>query len=200
LYHVAVPLQHESRPARRLAIALEPPGNLARELSLYRRTLFKSFGEASALAFPDIVFLSWSLPPKLPLASRRSPGRLASALDSCWIGVEGPFTASGIVSLGDSFLLGLGGPLRALAINAAEAAGRLGLEPDPAPPFEPGLGFFLLKPDGADGSADPSLAGEPLRMSFLDCSLALLRLDLGPDPFRAASWKLLARSRRRTGA
>lgn len=133
-------------------------------------------------------------------ASRGSPGRLGSALDACWLGIDGPFSASGIVTSGDSLLLGLAGRLRELAANAEAAAARLGLEPDHRPPIEPGLGFFLLKPEGVIGSADPSLAGELPRFSFLDCSLALLRLDLGSDPFRGASWRVVARSRRRTGA
>jgi hypothetical protein len=200
LYHVAVALQHERRSARRLTIALEPPGNVARDLSLYRRTLFKAYGEPSARAFPDLAFLSWSLSAGGELASRRSPGLLGSALDSCWSGVDGPFAATCIVANGDSFLLGLGGKLSELAANATAAAGRLGLEPDDRPPIEPGLGFFLLKPEGVRGSAEPLLAGEPLRFSFLDCSLALLRFDLGPDPFTGASWRVVARSRRRTGA
>jgi hypothetical protein len=36
-------------------IALEPPGNVARDLALYRRELFARLGEGSALAFPEIV-------------------------------------------------------------------------------------------------------------------------------------------------
>jgi hypothetical protein len=193
-------LQHERRSARRLAIALEPPGNIARDISIYRRTLFKSSGEPSALAFPDLAFLSWNLPPEGTLTSRRSPGALGSALASCWIGVGGPFAEAGLAIAGGSLFLRLAGPLRLLTERAAAAAAGLGLSPAAAPPFEPGRGFFLRRTPGESGSEDLPIALEPPPFSFLDCSLALIRFDLGTDPFRAASWKVLARSRRRTGA
>jgi hypothetical protein len=193
-------LQHERPWARRLAIVLAPPGNIARELSLYRRLFFSAIGEATARAFPEIVFLSWSLSPDERTASPRSPGRLRALLASCWLGVEGAFLSTAPVCRRDLAYLGLSGPVDALVGKATHAASSLGLRPDPAPPLDPGIGFFLFRgPDPRD-AIDRAGPVETPRISFLDCSLELLSLEADEDPFRAASWTTLARSRRSTGA
>gem|GEM_PF-1103481 len=199
LYHEPVPLQHERPSSRRLAIALEPPGNVARELSLYRRRAFSALGDASALAFPDLAFLAWGFSLDRPSASLRSPGRCNISLQACWRDVEGPFASSRPVVRRSLVYLELEGSVGALASNAAAALASLGCAPDAAPPLDPGLGFFLY--GLGDHLAAPLRAGppDPPRISFMDCSLVLLRVDIGSDPFRAASWKTLARSRRRTG-
>jgi hypothetical protein len=36
--------------------------------------------------------------------------------------------------------------------------------------------------------------------AFRDCALVLLDLRFGPEPFAAATWRELARAKRRTGA
>ena len=41
-------------------IALEPPGNVARDLALFRRGLFAGLGEGSALAFPETIPLAFA--------------------------------------------------------------------------------------------------------------------------------------------
>jgi hypothetical protein len=199
LYHLAVRLQHEGGPKRRLAIALEPPGNCSRELSLYRRRIFRELGEASALALPDLAFLAWCLPAGKGPASPRSPGRLRLELDSCWSGVDGSFATSGLASRSGSVFLSLEGSISMIVEHAARAAASLGLDVDPVPAIEPGRGFFLFR--GADrlASLDPSALPPPPELSFLDCSIALLRFDLGAEPLAVASWRTLARSRRRTG-
>jgi hypothetical protein len=199
LYHVAVGLQHERASARRLAIALEPPSSVSRDLSLYRRGLFSALGEATALSFPDLSFLTWDLTAEGSSASLRSPGKLRLALDSCWRDVRGRFASAGIAARGNSVYLRLEGPLEAAVRNAAAASEALGLVRDPEPPLELGLGFFLLKSAHPEEDLARASAVNLPRFSFADCSIALLRLGLGEDPFRAASWSARARSRRRTG-
>jgi hypothetical protein len=199
LYHLGVRLQHEGSLNRRLAIALEPPGNWARELSLYRRTIFRGLGEASALSFPDLAFLAWSLPAGKSPASLRSPGKLRLALDSCWSGVEGPFAASGLAARRGFVFLSLAGALPAIVEHATKASARLGLDVDPEPAIEPGHGFFLFRSADPLAALDLPALPPPPELSFLDCSIVLVRFDIGAEPFAAASWRTWARSRRRTG-
>jgi hypothetical protein len=54
-----------------IALALEPPGNIAGDLALYRRRLFSRLGEASALALPETALLVAARP--LPRSRRRWP-------------------------------------------------------------------------------------------------------------------------------
>jgi hypothetical protein len=171
-------------------IALEPPGNVARDLALYRRELFARLGEGSALAFPEIV----------PLAFASDAGRLSAlALADCWKGIEGSFRATEPQISRGILYLAMEGPLSALSSRAFEASLAMGKHFSIESPLETGIGIFLCRP------ADPSLAlaeaariGPP-RAGFRDCSLILLGLRLGAEPFAAATWRVLARAKRRTG-
>jgi len=177
-----------------LVIALLPPGNVARDLALFRRGLFSRLGEASALAFPEMV----------PLAFASPGGRLATReLEGCWKGIGGSFSSAAPVVSGGLLYLALGGPLEELCSRAAQALRAGGLAPLTAPPLETGVGVFLCRP------ADPSMALSvaegmpPPRAAFGDCSLALLALRIGPErdripgAFVSLRWRELARARRR---
>ena len=61
------------------ALVLEPPGNEARELSLYRRRIFSALGDASALAFPDAAPLAFGL--RLRSAEGPKAGLARAALE-----------------------------------------------------------------------------------------------------------------------
>ncbi len=181
-------------------LALEPPGNIARDLNLYRRQIFSSFAQGSALAFPDALPLAFASPPVSSPASKRS-----SIIERAWEGVEGRFSASGLIIAEASFYLKIVGPLSALLANAVAAMAALGCAGTEEPIIMPGIGFFLCsKPEGK-GSVEegPSLFHEilpdPPALAFVDCSLVLFGLRLSADPFAAASWHELARSRRRSG-
>jgi len=170
-------------------IALEPPGNVARDLALFRRGLFAGLGEGSALAFPETIPLAFAAP---------GDGIEPRALDACWDGIDGSFSSSGLVVSRGLLYLAIGGPLAPLRARAADAF-RARAPSYADPPLEAGLGVFLCKP------ADPPLAlalaeriGPP-RASFRDCALVLLKLRLGADPFAALVWREFARSKRRTG-
>ena len=170
-------------------IALEPPGNVARDLALFRRSLFAELGEGSALAFPETIPLAFAA---------QDDGIEPRELDACWDGVEGSFSSSALVLSRGLLYLAMGGPLAPLCARAAYAF-RARPPAYSSPPLEAGLGAFLCKP------ADPPLAlalaeriGPPT-ISFLDCALVLLKLRLGADPFTALVWREFARSRRRTG-
>ncbi len=175
-------------------IALLPPGNVARDLAMFRRELFSLLGEASALAFPEMV----------PLAFASSPGRLAIRdLAGCWKGIGGSFSSAAPVVSRGLLYLALVGPLEELCSRAAGALRARGLAPWAEPPLEAGMGVFLCRP------ADPGLALSvaeripPPRAAFGDCSLALLALRFGPSrdhvpgAFVALRWRELARAGRR---
>ena len=53
--------------------------------------------------------------------------------------------------------------------------------------LEPGNGFFLCRSPQPNSS--PADLPAPPRLAFLDCSLVLLRLRYGADPFAAAAWR-----------
>lgn len=182
-----------------VALCLEPPGNIARELSLYRRSLFHESAESSSLAFPDLVLLAWARTSLGKPASLGSPVILRNVLSATWEGIEGPFSSTSIQSWGACLFLGLAGPVSALCRAACSAIERLGLEHEQTPPFQAGLGFFIMRREhGLLRPELPALSAPP-RLSFLDCHIALLRFDIGADPFSAARWEYRARVRRRTG-
>ncbi len=179
-----------------LMIALEPPGNIARDLALFRRQLFARLGEASALAFPEIVPLAFA-----SSASSR-PGR--QELESCWAGLDSSFsTASAIESRGLLYLA-VNGPLEELSSRANEAFRAARLEAPIPAPLETGIGVFLCRSsDPPRALQEVELIGVP-RANFRDCSLVLfgLRYGRGPgeehvsSPFDALAWRELARARR----
>ena len=197
MYHGSVPLQIEEPPKRRRAAALiciEPPGNVARDLALYRRRLFAELGEGSALAFPEIAALAFGS------IAARPRGRLASlALSSLWEGIGGDFGGLKPILSRGMLYLALQGPLGELSSRASGCLGELGFGPLREAPLEPGIGVFLCRPDDPELALAAALELKPPLASFRDCSLQLLGLLWGDDPFAACTWKELARSPRRTG-
>jgi hypothetical protein len=176
-------------------LALEPPGNVARDLASYKRSLFAGLGEASGLAFPEVAALAFSrretgAPPRPRAAAARS-------LEEAWEGIEGGFSSGGTVSSKGILYLELFGPVEDLASRAGAALRNLGLSAFTDAPIEAGRGFLLC------GSARPDSAlsafAEPPALAFRDCALVLLGMRFGSDPFAAATWRELARSKRRTG-
>ncbi len=182
-----------------IALCLEPPGNIGRDLSLFRRELFHASSEASALAFPDLAVLAWGRKPPGRSASLGSPLALKKALAACREGIVGAFSASAPRAFGDCLFLGLEGPLPDLCAAARSALRDLGLDFDEEPPFPPGLGFFLAKAESIASDAGFIDRIEAPSLSFLDCHLVLVRFETGPEPFAAARWSQLCRLRRRTG-
>ena len=204
------------------ALVLEPPGNEARELSLFRRRIFSALGDASALAFPDAAPLAFGLRlrsaagPKLRLSRsalvpalsalwKECPGGFASA-DEASAAAGGGSAAGGLVEAGGSLYLGLGPSFGTLAAAAAASLGGLGLRPlaaegaeaargSPPCPWRAGLGFFVC----GRSSLEAAAALSPPALSFFDSALALYRLEPGPDPFQALSWRAVAEVKRLSG-
>jgi hypothetical protein len=173
-------------------LALEPPGNVARDLAEYRRKLFRDLGEGSALAFPEIAPLAFFE------ASPRPPRDLIGReLDSLWRACSGSFASEGLDLHRDRFYLKLSGPLLELSQASAEAFGGMGMLPRSAAPLESAEGFFLCRASASD--SDASSLPSPPRLSFKDCSLVAMGLSWSVDPMRALTWRELARSKRRTG-
>jgi hypothetical protein len=183
-------------------LGLEPPGNMARELALYRRGLFAALGaarlDASAFAFPELSAIAF-LNAK-PRAVKGSA--LARGLGGCWAGIKGSFSATRVFVEADSLYLGIEGPWNELRARALEACASLGLEEARESPYAIARGFFLCR----DPKAAPDELPTPPKLSFQDCSLVALRLcyrlgaGSGSDSLAAATWSERARSRRRTGA
>jgi hypothetical protein len=177
-----------------LMLALEPPGNVARELSLFRRSLFAKLGDASPRAFPEVAPLAFAVPRiDAPHRSRA----FARALEELWTGIEGAFASCGFTASRNLFYLGLREPAKILSSRADEALEKLGLAAAAEPPLEAGKGFFLCRGAKPEPSAT-SLGVAPI-IGFRDCSLVLLSFRFGPDPFSSMTWRELARAKRRTG-
>jgi hypothetical protein len=176
-------------------LALEPPGNVARDLASYKRSLFADLGAASGLALPEVAALAFARPDGSAIPRTRAAAALA--LEEAWQGVKGAFSSGGTVLSSGLFYLELRGPMEVLASRAETALAKLGLAACADPPLESARGFFLCS------SATPDIPGvaiaPPPVLAFRDCSLVLMRLRFGPDPFAAATWRELARSKRRTG-
>jgi hypothetical protein len=190
-------------------VGLEPPGNVAREIALFRRRVFRGTGDTSALAFPEVVPLAFSAFSKSAPESprpRREPrpldyARILTTPSPMWDGVAGSFNTGEIIERGSGLYLLVDGPLEALASQAALRLAGFGAAPFVEPPLACGLGFFICLPPAAGAGADPLAAlisglGPP-RLAFRDSSLLLARLTLGPDPFAAGRWRPLACSLRR---
>jgi hypothetical protein len=177
-------------------LALEPPGNVARDLVSFRRALFARHGLASGLALPEVAALAFG---RIETDKRPIPrGAASRALEGAWEGIEGSFSSGDIAASSGLLYLALRGPMDALATRAAAILDRLGLAALASAPLDPGRGFFLCR-SPPSGESPPDLAPAP-RLSFGDCSLVLLGLRFGTDPLEAATWTELGRAKRRTGA
>ncbi len=175
-------------------ITLEPPGNVARDVALYRRKLFSDLGEGSALAFPEVVNLAFS--PHLDAPKVKNA--FLSTLATCWAGIGGAFSSEGPRISEGLLYLAISGPIAQLAARVAEALEESGL-PQEIGPVGTGIGFFLCRPPDPEIALRTALRIGYPRVHFLDGSLLLLGLRFGADPFRAATWRELARARRHTG-
>jgi hypothetical protein len=127
----------------------------------------------------------------VPATSGVGSGRARALLAGAWEGIEGGFRTESLISRGGLLYLGLSGPIETLSRAIAALLPRLGLETARAP-LEPGLGFFLCRPDGPGGALDAALALDPPALTFAVCSLSLYRLDLGDEAFSAAAWREVA--------
>jgi hypothetical protein len=179
-------------------LALEPPGNVARDIVAYKRSFFSDAGDGSALAYPDAAALSFFCP-----APRPSRAVLCRCLDSCWPGIEGAFGSAGLVLHRGLVYLDLRGPVAELSERASRALADAGLRPldadssEAKAPFDSSIGFFVCR--AADPKQGLAALKRPPSLSFRDCSLAIIGLRWGSDPFAATSWRCIARSKRRTG-
>ncbi len=70
--------------------AILPPGNLAGEITRVRKLLFSKYGIVSALAFPSVIPLGFSLlsPDKLPGGRKPAPRQMAGKSVSPLLSVE----------------------------------------------------------------------------------------------------------------
>lgn len=189
-------------------LALVPPGNEARKLALFKRELFAAEGDASALAFPEILPLLWRPGrPGLP-GSREARGQalrlLEKRLGGAWSGAEGGFEAEGLIEAGGALFLEAKGPLEALEGGALAAlkASFPGVEwervPAPSAHFALAASGFFLRLGGIPAEKPapaPGLASPP-RLSFRDAALSLFAFETGAEPL-ALVWRELASSRRK---
>jgi hypothetical protein len=177
-----------------LMLALEPPGNVARDLVAYRRSLFAESGDASGYFLPELAPLAFARNARSSAAHREAARR---AMAEAWKGVTGSFSSASTIASRGLLYLGLDGPLELLASKSREILRTLALEPCDEAPLEIGRGFFLRRSPASE-LATNSLAAAP-RIAFRDCFLVLLRIRLGGDNFAASSWREIARSKRVTG-
>jgi hypothetical protein len=185
-----VPLQIRDEASSCLILALEPPGNVARDLADYKRTIFREEGEASALAFPEVLSLACFRP-------RPRPSRevLGASLEECWQGIEGSFASEALILRRGLIYLGLCGPLAELSRRGESILSKAGLIPLAPLPEE--HGFFVCMARGSIPNA--SALAAPPDLAFNDCSLAILGMRWSGEAFSAITWRLVARRKRRTG-
>jgi len=198
---------------RRYMAVLVPPGNVAREIALYRQRLFFAFGDPSARAFPEAIPLAFARrrdpsepSPAAPEGAPAGGGfraRAKALLASAWSGIEGDFRAEGLLVESGSLYLSIAGPLEAIARGIEPRLPAIGLiaggdpaaSPDRTYPA-PLVGFLLCRPPRPEAALATALALGPPRLRFEACCLSLYRLHAGDDPFAALSWTELAAAAR----
>jgi hypothetical protein len=177
-----------------LLLALEPPGNIARNLIAFKREFFSELGETAGLFLPEVA--------PLVFVRRRSKtdysrSVLNRALCEVWMGIEGAFLSGAVAVSRGLLYLELEGPYENLVAATREACEKLSLAPFEGAPCEAGRGFFLGSFSGSD--LERGLLSSPPRIAFRDCSLVLLGLRFGEDPLNASTWCELSRAKRRSG-
>jgi hypothetical protein len=154
-------------------LCLAAPGNVGRELALYRRALFAAGWGPSCFALPELAVLG-----------RLGPGQtggLKKILASSLRGLEGDFAPASPVLQGRGLYLPLGPCLPSLAQSLLKD---LSLEPQE--PFE-GQGIFLgLAPDGVLEGPSPILP--PAISGFHSAALILLDISPPSEGLRGLSW------------
>jgi hypothetical protein len=183
-----------SSEASCLALALEPPGNIARDLAAFKRRLFAELGEASSLFLPEVAPLALARSRSLGALSRSAIDR---ALGEIWTGMAGAFISGGVIVSQGLLYLELEGPYKALVAEAQKAFVTRAFMPYYGAPLEAGRGFFLGLSSGSESERGIILS--PPRISFRDCSLVILGLHFGEPPRMACTWRELARVKRRSG-
>lgn len=180
------------------ALCLIPPGNVARELALYRRELFRRHGIASALEGPEMAVLA------LGEAGFGDRAGIGEALRKAWVDLEGSFRTGGMVPCPGGFCLSLGGAF-------PDLVGRMeGLLPPLARStlFDAGKGFFICgdRELGAEATERALHENPPPPLSFHAAEIVLFRLSLseprdgeardGEAKGEALSWKEILLSHR----
>ncbi|MFZ2781759.1 MAG: hypothetical protein WAZ99_06360 [Rectinemataceae bacterium] len=197
---MTVLLQHNLRPpegGKFLAVAISPPGNVARILREAKTGAFRAGGSPEALSFPEALFLAFfAFPAKMELRILRkcfagSAARIFDALPARLVSDD----LHGLHGLHecDGFLYAKPGGTYD-ARSAAKAALAFGAEcalvPLDSPPLEPAEGFLCCKGVSCDGVP---------AFSFGHMDAVLYSFGAGKDPLTALSWVELARVPRRTG-
>jgi hypothetical protein len=177
-----------------IVLALEPPGNIARDLALFKRAVFSARGEPSCLFLPEIAVLASARSPSSPAVPRIEARR---ALEDAWSGVTEGFASRSPVVLDGLCYLDLAGPIELLASRSRKSLKRLALESCDDAPVEAGRGFFLCCSSGSE--LERGILASAPTISFRDCFLVMLLIRFGSPPLKAASWRELARSKRPTG-
>lgn len=153
--------------------------------------------DASALAFPDVLVLAWgSSTSERPVNPITSSDDLRRRMSKVFQGISGAFTSGGITAHEGCLFLGLYGNLEAFSKAALSFLASLDCEELAAPPFEAGIGFFISADTEIYTQARAQLDIPVPSFSFFSCAFSLLRFDFLPEPFRAITWKTIARARR----
>ena len=193
------------RTSSSIAICLQPPGNVARELVLYKRRLFSELGCASALAFPEIALIASGRTFDTAEGKARNRREIHTAMTSAWAGLQGSFTSGDLVLQKGIYYLRLEAPFSELTVRLGEA-----LSGPSALPLTCGAGFYLCAAADVDAAGDDGSAGEgrgldikPPPLSFYAASLSLYRFYLSApstdQALDACAWRELDRVPRHRG-
>ena len=182
------------RPVSVDMAALEPPGNVAAELALYRGRLFAALAEPSARAWPEVIPLAFATEGHADLApGSRERRRLEALLRQAWRGIEGGFSSTRPFLREGSLYLGFDGPLAALADSLAEGLPEYGRgSAADAAPLAARIGVFLCRPRDVERGLEAALGLGPPASAFAACRLSILRAEHGGEPLSATAWRELA--------
>lgn len=181
MYHAAMALR--TSPECQGFLCLAPPGNVQRDLAVYRRALFAAGWGSSAFALPELAILG-----RLDF----QPG-LRKALASCLAGLEGDFAGASPEAgprwdngKGEGLYLPLGQTLETLLQRLKGGLGQAGdLGQGPCGLGSRGI-FLALIPDRAAG--DPFPIPPAPRLSFHSADLVLLEVSGGSPDLDSLAW------------
>ncbi|HPM71329.1 MAG TPA: hypothetical protein PLE25_00055 [Spirochaetales bacterium] len=169
-----------------IALAMIPPGNVAKELCGVRRAFWTELGAASARAFFDYPVLSWLARPVdgAALAAAAARSRL-------------PFELVGLERFGDDVFIRIPEKYAAEARGLASAFSEAGADTEYRPgPFQAGHGSYCATLAGVGERAAPIVELMPVvAIRAKTYLLAQIELTWAPDESRSSSWATLSSAR-----
>ncbi len=169
-----------------IALAMIPPGNVAKDISGVRMAFWSELGEASARAFFDYPVVSW-------MARPVDGAALAAAAARCLL----PFELIGLERIGDDVFISMPSEYAAEARALAGVFPEAGADTEYRPgPFPAGRGCYCATLSAEGEPARPIVDLVPIvAIRSKTYLLAQIELTWAPDESRSSSWATLSSAR-----